>query len=218
MSLRDWLGRFAAPELNDYDDFRDRMLHGREELIFDLGADSGSVWVELGAGTGRNLEFLGDRLKNLAHVYLVDFARPLLTVAERRCRQHANVTVVEADAAKTGLPDRVADVVLCSYSLTMMPAWRDTIEEARRLLTPGGWIGVVDFHQPAWAPPMPWPQEMLTHHVLPWWLRQRHVALSSEHLAVLLERFRVVSLDQAYGPIPYLPGVRAPFYRFIGAR
>ena len=218
MSLRGWIDRLRPSAPSDYDDFRDRMLHGRQELILDLRADPGSVWVELGAGTGRNLDFLGDRLKELSRVYLVDQARPLLAVAERRTRQHANVTIVEADATSTGLPDRVADVVLCSYSLTMMPAWRDAIEEARRLLSPGGWIGVVDFHRPAWAPPLPWTQEVLSHHVLPWCFRQRQVTLSSEHLAVLLDRFRVVSLDQAYGPIPYLPGVRAPFYRFIGAR
>jgi hypothetical protein len=44
----------------DYDGFRDRMLHGRQELVFDLPAEDGAVWVELGAGTGRNLDFLGD--------------------------------------------------------------------------------------------------------------------------------------------------------------
>jgi len=218
IGLRRWFDRLRVSEPSDYDDFRDRMLHGREELICGLLPAPGSVWVELGAGTGRNLDFIGDQLKGLTRVYLVDQARPLLDVAERRSRQHDNVTIVEADAARTGLPDRVADIVLCSYSLTMMPAWRDAIEEARRLLSPGGWIGVVDFHRPAWAPPLPWTQEVLSHHVLPWCFRQRHVTLSSEHLAVLVDRFRVISLDQAYGPIPYLPGVRAPFYRFIGAR
>src|SRR5215510_12498840 len=51
-SLTDWLNHFYAPQANDYDDFRDRMLHGRQELVLDLRADPGSVWVELGAGTG----------------------------------------------------------------------------------------------------------------------------------------------------------------------
>jgi S-adenosylmethionine-diacylgycerolhomoserine-N-methlytransferase len=190
-----------------YDDFRDRVLYGRQELIDHLPAEQHAVWVELGAGTGRTLEFLGDNLTRLARFYLVDANSVLVDVAERRCRKHSNVTIVKADPSRSGLPDRVADVVIFSYSLTMMPDWEVAIEEARRLLSPGGWVGVVDFHGPNW-PPLWLSRQDLIPHRMP----------SSEQLACLHERFRLVSLEQAYCPLPYLPGVGAPFYRFIGAR
>ena len=153
-------------------------------------------------------------------MYLVDLARPLLDIARaRRSRPGwSHVTIVEADASATGLETGIADVVLCSYSLTMMPDWRATVAEARRLLAPGGALGVVDFHRPSSARGLAAPQALISHRVLPWWFRQSRVYLSRDHAAELARQFRAVSLVEAYGTLPYLPGVRAPYYRFIGAR
>lgn len=217
-TLRDRLEHFYAPQAADYDDFRDRMLHGRHELIDRLPARPGAVWVELGAGTGRNLDFLGDRLGALERVFLVDLTRPLMAVARSRCaaRGWSNVTLIEADAARTGLPGATADVVVCSYALSMMPHWRGVLEEAARLLAPGGLVGVVDFHQPDRPAPV-W-RHLVSHRFVPWWFRRRHVYLSPAPLIGLLDRFRFVDLVEAYGSIPYLPGIRAPYFRFIGAR
>jgi len=190
-----------------YDYFRDRVLCGRQELIEDLPVEPKAVWVELGGGTGRTVDFLGDAVKRLARFYLVDSTRPLLDRAERRCRRLTNVTLVHANAARTGLPDRLADVVVFSYALTLMPEWEAAIEEARRLLGPGSWIGVVDFHR-AGSATMCVPGPDLMPHCMP----------ASEQLALLQERFRLVSLEQAFGPLPGMPGVGTPFYRYIGAR
>jgi S-adenosylmethionine-diacylgycerolhomoserine-N-methlytransferase len=194
-------------EARCYDYFRDRVLCGRQQLVDDLTVEPRSVWVELGAGTGRTVDFLGDALTRLERLYLVDPTRPLLDLAQRRCGQLTNVTLVNAHAARTGLPDRIADVVVCSYVLTAISDWRATIDEARRLLGPGGWIGVVDFHRPGSAA-MCVPGPEVRPQCLP----------ESEQLDYLHERFRLVSLEQALGPLPGMPDVGTPFYRFIGAR
>jgi len=217
--LRDRLEAFYAPQAEDYDAFRDRMLHGRRELVDDLPVPPGGVWVELGAGTGRNVAYLGRRRADLDRVYLVDLAPSLLAVARARVARcgWTNVTCLEADAARTGLPSGIADTVVCSYALTMMPAWREALVEAERLLKPGGHIGVVDFHRPARPGGLPWPHDVASRRFLPWWFGRRHVRLSIDHLPCLADQFRFVRLVEAFGSIPYLPGVRAPYYRFIGA-
>src|SRR5262245_26530767 len=127
----------GALEATYYDDFRDRALHGRAELIHALPVEWDSVWVELGAGTGRTIDFLGGVIDRLACVCLVDLNRQLLRLAERRCRRHSNARILEADPTRTGLPGRFADVVIFSYSLTTITEWSKAIDEARRLLSPG---------------------------------------------------------------------------------
>ncbi|MGB5833438.1 MAG: class I SAM-dependent methyltransferase [Thiohalocapsa sp.] len=67
-----------------YDASRERLLHGRSELIERLDTPAGAQVVELGAGTGRNLLFFGDRLGRFGQVELVDLCRPLLDQARRR--------------------------------------------------------------------------------------------------------------------------------------
>ena len=55
--------------------------------------------VELGGGTGRNLEFLGDRVGTLGRFELVDLCPSLLSQARKRCERWPGiVTAVQADA------------------------------------------------------------------------------------------------------------------------
>src|SRR5262245_24996877 len=51
------LARFYGPQASRYDDFRERLLQGRAEMIQALPAGPGDHIVELGGGTGRTLEF-----------------------------------------------------------------------------------------------------------------------------------------------------------------
>ena len=63
---KDRLERFYGPQADAYDRFRERLLHGRRELIEALPAGTGAHVVELGGGTGRNLEFFGKRINDFA--------------------------------------------------------------------------------------------------------------------------------------------------------
>lgn len=137
---------FYGGQAEHYDRFRERLLHGRDALLAALPLPPGGVLVELGAGTGRNLEPLAPRLPGLAAVHLVDLCPSLLAVARSRvaARGWGNVRIHEADAV-AWRPPQPADAVLCSYSLTMMPDWRAVASAALAMLRPGGVLAVVDF-------------------------------------------------------------------------
>lgn len=242
------LESFYSGQAAGYDDFRKRMLHGRQELIQSISVPQGGVWVDLGAGTGENAEHLGDKLPLLNRMYLVDLSPSLLEQARRRVadRGWTNVVPVCHDAT-TFVPGEefasnvagesmseseppqatpagsarlgTADVVTFSYSLTMIPDWFRAINHAFDLLKPGGTIGVVDFYVARKHP-----AEQLRKH--PWttrtfwpaWFASDNVFLSPDHLPYLRNRFETLLVEERRGKIPYMPLVRAPHYLFIGSK
>ncbi|MGD9720178.1 MAG: class I SAM-dependent methyltransferase [Pirellulales bacterium] len=215
------LESFYGPQAAAYDRFRERLLHGRAELFRSIPHPPGARWLDLGGGTAANLEFLGKRLQEIEQVYVVDLSASLLAVAKQRVLAHGwqNVELVRADAAQFEPPGNTVDVVSCSYSLTMMPDWFTVIDHAWDLLRPGGVIGVTDFfvsrtHAEQGLAQHGW----WTRHFWPAWFARDNVHLSADHLPYLQRRFETVSLDQLRAPVPYLPGLRVPYYRFVGCK
>jgi S-adenosylmethionine-diacylgycerolhomoserine-N-methlytransferase len=212
---------FYAPQQRTYDAFRARLLHGRRELFQSIEIRPNSVWVDIGAGTGENAEFLSDRLGLLSTLYLVDLCPALLVQAEERIlrRGWTNVWAVHSEAATFRPPEGFADVVTFSYSLTMIPDWFRAIDHALEILKPGGTIGVVDFYvgrkfpsegrrRHNWATRTMWPM----------WFAWDNVHLSADHLPMLECRFETVELVEQAGRLPYVPFVRAPYYRYLGRK
>lgn len=205
------LTRFYTDQADRYDAFRARLLHGREALIEALNVPAGARVVELGGGTGSNLELLDARrpLASLASAQLVDLCPPLLDQARRRAeRLGQGFEVIEADAGRWQ-PDAPVDRVILSYALTMMPDWLAVLANAERMLAPGGRIGVVDFHLPGTG---------LGDRFRQAWFGHDGVHLSARHLPALQARFAPLWLRREHAAVPYLPGLRAPYYLFVGER
>lgn len=216
--LADRLQGFYGPQAAGYDAFRERLLHGRSELIADLPLPEGGTLVELGGGTGRNLAFLGDRLDRLHRAWLVDLCPALLARAASRWRDHAQVRTVEADAC-TWRPPQPVDAVLCSYALTMIPDWFAAIDNALAMLRPGGVIAVVDFFVARKHPAAGLARHgLLARHGWPLWFGHDGVHPSPDHLPYLQSRCETIGLHQDSGRVPWLCGLRAPYYRFLGRK
>lgn len=212
------LQAFYAPQAERYDAFRARLLHGRAELIAQLALPDGGHVVELGAGTGQNLQFFGERLAALGRVDLVDLCPALIATARRRTAGMANVRVHEADACHWQ-PERPVDGVYLAYALTMIPDWAGAIENAIRMLKPGGVLGVVDFYVSASAPdPGLVRHSAFTRAFWPRWFRHDGVHLDPQRLQRLRERLPQHQLVEQRAPVPYLPGLRVPYYRFLGRK
>ncbi|MCY2950754.1 MAG: class I SAM-dependent methyltransferase [Planctomycetota bacterium] len=90
---------FYAAQVDIYDDFRQRFLHGRAELYASLQAPAGGIWVDLGGGTGWCLEHCASPIGALDKVYVVDLSPSMLKMARQRAESHGwdNVETVLAD-------------------------------------------------------------------------------------------------------------------------
>ena len=210
------LQAFYAPQATRYDAFRERLLHGRRALIEQLVPGPGADVVELGGGTGRNLAFFGERLTTFGSVTLVDLCPALLEQARKRVDGMSNVRAVEADAT-AWQPNEPVDCVYFSYSLTMIPDWRAAVDNALAMLKPGGLLGVVDFYVSD-ADPEP---GLIRHGRLsrafwPRWFGHDGVHLNPGHLRRLRNALPDHSLWEQRANVPYLPGLRVPYYVFVG--
>jgi len=220
---KDRLESFYARQKEGYDSFRKRLLHGRTELLQSIPEIKNAVWIDMGGGTGWNVEEM-DRLGKLdqfSKVYIVDLSPSLLSIARKRVleKEWKNVEVVEADAT-SWRPDEAGriDLITFSYSLTMIPDWFLAIEHAQRLLKPqAGILGLVDFYVPR-----KWPgeglksQSWLFRTFWQLWFAFDNVYLNQDHIPYLLSHFKKITLLERLGPVPYVPIVKSPHYVFVG--
>lgn len=210
--------RRAQAEL--YDKYRHRMLHGRRQMMLRMPAPKGGVWVDLGGGTGSNLEYMRPSMSRFRRVVVVDLTPSLAEVSRRRVHERgwsSFVDIVVGDATDPSLPrlpeEGTADVVTLSYAISMIPNWKDAILNARRMLRPGGVICVCDFTVD------PARQSRLSQAFWKRLFKLDHVHLSEEHTAFLQREFKTHELTIDYGGFPYVPSsVKAPFFWFIGEK
>jgi S-adenosylmethionine-diacylgycerolhomoserine-N-methlytransferase len=224
----DRMESFYSGQAEGYDDFRKRLLQGRTEVYHELGETAtldsegkAGVWVDFGGGTGANLEGIGDSIHRFNNIYVVDLATSLLKIVEKRSEKNGwkNVQAVTADATTWTPPTGYADIVTFSYSLTMIPDWFAAIDNAKRILKPGGRIGIIDFyvarkHPSEGLKKHPWS----TRSFWPVWFSSDNVFPSADHIPYLNRHFETIKLVEQRSKVPYLPIIRTPFYQYLGRK
>jgi len=214
------LESFYSGQADAYDAFRKRLLHGREELYRLLPTPADGIWVEMGAGTGSNLEFLAERIDILRQVHLVDLSPSLIRIADQRIARHGwrNARTHVRDVTTFDLPES-ADVVTFSYSLTMIPDWFAALENALRILKPGGTLGVVDFYVSRKYPAAGFVRHgWWTRHFWPLWFGNDNVNPNSDHIPYLHRLAEAGHLAEHRGKVPWLPFIEAPYFVFVGRK
>lgn len=108
----------------------------------DLPLD-GQVVVELGAGTGKNTQYLAAHARE---VLALDFSPAMLGRARERVPQ-AHVRFVQHDITRPWpAADAGADIVVGNLVLEHIADLRPVYAEARRVLRPGGLLFICELH------------------------------------------------------------------------
>jgi S-adenosylmethionine-diacylgycerolhomoserine-N-methlytransferase len=140
--------RFTRPI---YDATRKYYLFGRDGLLEALLSEPWTTLVEIGPGTGRNLAILHAARPD-ARVGGIEPCDPMLECARARLPSARFVR----GFAETTDPREVlggpVDRILFSYCLSMTADPGAALDMARRALSPGGQVAIVDFADLAGLP------------------------------------------------------------------
>ena len=179
-----------------YDVTRKYYLRGRDRLLDEINVHPSESVLEAGCGTARNLIILGRRQPD-AKLFGLDASSAMLETA----RSKVDAAGVKNITLKTALADDFTfdgtfgldgrfDKIFFSYSISMIPPWRESIDNALANLKQGGELFIVDFYDQA---DLPGPFQKF----LKWWLSKFHVKFWPELMPHLrsLEENGTVSLQ-----------------------
>ncbi len=212
---------FYKYQKNDYDAFRENLLHARRNLMeaFPLAKDGNMVWVDIGGGTARNLEYLTVETirKTFKKIFIVDISASLLEVAKKRVELMGIsdiVEIIEHDVTSPSvlkvLPKAgTVDAVTMSYSFSMIPNQKAAMANATTLLkAKTGFVGIADFFQKGnyddFLPPMSKRLRQLESFVHKKWFAMDHVHLLSDQ-DVNFSGLESVWDKRERGGVPFIP-------------
>ena len=134
-----------------YDFTRKYYLFGRDRLIRELDLRPGDRLVEVGCGTARNLIRIARRYPQV-QLFGLDASREMLKTAAEAVRRAGLETRIRLahgyaeDLAPAMFGQSEAfDACVFSYSLSMIPDWKQALRAASAALSATGRIHVVDF-------------------------------------------------------------------------
>ncbi|MEM8569780.1 MAG: class I SAM-dependent methyltransferase [Pseudomonadota bacterium] len=157
-----------------YDASRKFFLFGRDYLIDELTPPKGGSVLEIGCGTGRNLQKIGQQYPGCS-LFGVDISQEMLRSARSKLGETAKLA--QADATNFDPVQEFGvsgfDRVFVSFAVSMIPEWEQALTHGASVVNPGGSLHVVDFgtqeHLPKWS-----------GRVLNSWLKRFHVTPRSD--------------------------------------
>ncbi len=135
-----------------YDLTRKYYLLGRDDLIAEMNIRNGENILEIGCGTGRNLEILAKKYRK-ANFYGLDASAEMLAVARKKIIKYElenitlkNVLADDFSFDETFNLEKSFDTIFFSYSISMIPTWRESIANALANLKNERSVYIVDFY------------------------------------------------------------------------
>ena len=204
-----------------YDGFREALLPGRDLLMQHAvpWVKTPKTWISVGCGTARDIEFVTGHVKAAGtKVILVDLSDALLDMARQRVIDlglQTQVQLVEGDIndpkIRKQLPE--ADLVTCSYCLTMIPKWKDALKNMLDLVKPGGNLALIDFVTRE-GRESNWDQKLYK-----WWFAMDGVYFNREHVDWLRAQRSLSTIwySEEESRVPYTP-YYPTHYLYVGEK
>ncbi len=121
--------------------------HARKALEC-LAIENGETVLEIGFGSGYSLKFTTELVGSQGKSYGIDISQGMMKVARRRLKKAGLIDQAElclGDAVQLPYSDNIFDKVFMSFTLELFdtPEIPKVLNEVKRVLKPGGKLGVV---------------------------------------------------------------------------
>lgn len=189
------LESFYKDQSENYDAYRQRFLHGKHEVMSVFPLIRNKNVLDIGGATGFNFEYIKDNVSIYKQITILDLCKSLLEVADARSQLNnwKNVKTCHKDVM-TFTQTQKYDVIMISYTLTMVPDWKLILEKIRDLLEDDGYFVITDFTVDEGE--TFWKKVFATDKV---YLNSEHV----EYIRTLFKQEKYFKED--YGGFPYVP-------------
>ena len=179
-----------------YDLSRPFFLFDREKTLKSLDLKTGQTALDVGCGTGWNLVHLVKKAGSKGKVYGLDCSESMLRKAQEKIDTYGwkNVQLIKEYAEQYRLEEEL-DMVLFSYSLTMIPDWKAALDNAIAHLKDNGKLVILDFYV--------WYKRKSFFDIWKRWLQVNHVNISDEPADYLREKSREFNLQLFRGGYNY---------------
>ncbi len=200
------LESFYKDQASNYDSYRHRFLHGKQFLMQVFPLLKGRTVLDIGGATGFNLEYIKEVLPIFKQITILDLCPSLLEVAKKRITTNkwTECRTLHMDCLK--LPtDTKYDIIVLSYTLTMVPDWKAILDKIYQILPDDGYLLITDFtvDDNQSVEGIFWRNLFEKDRVYP----------NSEHRHYLQSRFRTLLYEENFGGFPYVPpAVKARWY------
>ena len=130
--------------MNDIMSFGSHRLWKRQMISW-LAPSKNSILLDMASGTGDITKLFLKYVKNEARVYAVDPNAKMLEIAKKKLAKNKNIKWFSESAEKLSFKDNYFDYYIISFGLRNTSNINHALEEAYRVLKPGGRFICLEF-------------------------------------------------------------------------
>ena len=213
LNNREFMNHYYESQAKYYDAYRQNMLHGKKPLMFSIPWDEmeGKKVLLLAGGTGDLTDYFKKWIPSMKSVTISDISKPMIKVATERINKNkwtnvdARIEDILDDNDFHTSEESSYDLVICTYSLTMIPDWEKTMDTALRYLKKDGIFAVSDFTVTN-------KQSSFGRFFWKSLFSKSHINLNDNHVKTLQSKCKELYLRHEYGDFPHVPLLTCPYY------
>jgi ubiquinone/menaquinone biosynthesis C-methylase UbiE len=162
--------------------------------------------LDIGGATGFNFEYIKDYVDIYKSVTILDLCGSLLKEADKRIKKNKwkRCNTLHQDVMKFNSGVKY-DIIMISYTLTMVPDWKLILDKIYSLLPKGGYLMITDFT----VDNNNSGEGLLWKNIF----KQDKVYLNSEHVPYIRKKLKELFYKEEFGDFPYFPNfVKCRYY------
>lgn len=199
---QDKLDFFYKNQASYYDTYRINMLHGRDILMTAIPIQNNSKWLDIGGGTGYNINLLGESIRKFEKIDIIEYSKEMYNILVKNTSHLKNVYTYCDDIHNFNKRTKY-DLITFSYSLSMIPHPERALDHAIKMLKPGGIIALTDFYADQTIEGLLWKKIFQTDGVYP-----------DNKISDWIHKYknREILFDVKKGGFPYIPYLKCKYY------